>query len=547
MATAGKKTRILKLLALALILLLAVIVALPFVLDANQFRPQLESRLSSALGREVKLGKLGLSILSGSIQVEDISIADNPAFSRSPFLNAKALQVSIALKPLIFEKSVRIQGLTLKRPSISLIRSKSGEWNFSNLGNSSSGQKNAAPEQSAGFSGEAVSIKQLEIVDGQVALVHADEDRKPSIYNNVNLKVRNLSYATEFPFSLSAALAGEGTLKLNGKAGPLNRQDLMRTRMSAELEVKHFDLLASGFAAPHSGLAGIFDFTGSLNSDGGEVRSRGKATADKLQVVAGGSPASRPVSLQYAADYSLLRRTGNIVDTAVEIGKASANLSGNYEMKENNLSLKMNVHGSNMPVEDLTAMFPAFGIKLPKGAALKGGSLNANLLAEGPADRLLTSGTVEISRTRLTGFDLSGKMAAVATLAGLKSNQDTEIEKFASALTLSPAGIQVTDLQLVVPAIGALSGSGTMANDESLDFTMKALVKPGSGLLHVVKESGFGVPFFVRGTASNPKFVPDMKKAVGGLLGSVIGQGSKDGKTDGNTLQNSLRGLFKKQ
>ena len=59
--------KIVKILGIALILLIAAVIAIPFVIDANQFRPKLESELTGALGREVKLGSLKLSILSGSV------------------------------------------------------------------------------------------------------------------------------------------------------------------------------------------------------------------------------------------------------------------------------------------------------------------------------------------------------------------------------------------------------------------------------------------------------------------------------------------------
>ena len=48
-------------------LLLVSALALPFLIDPNSFRPMLESRLTQVLGREVKLGELKLSILSGSV------------------------------------------------------------------------------------------------------------------------------------------------------------------------------------------------------------------------------------------------------------------------------------------------------------------------------------------------------------------------------------------------------------------------------------------------------------------------------------------------
>jgi AsmA protein len=85
---AGKRFGAFKITAIALILVLAAIIALPLVVDVNRFKRELASELSSALGREVKLGRLKLSVLSGSVAVEDIRIADNPAFSRSPFVDA---------------------------------------------------------------------------------------------------------------------------------------------------------------------------------------------------------------------------------------------------------------------------------------------------------------------------------------------------------------------------------------------------------------------------------------------------------------------------
>ena len=68
----------------AVVILVAL--ALPFFINANQFRPILEERLTAALGREVKIGDLKLSIFSGGASASDVTIADDPAFSKEPFL-----------------------------------------------------------------------------------------------------------------------------------------------------------------------------------------------------------------------------------------------------------------------------------------------------------------------------------------------------------------------------------------------------------------------------------------------------------------------------
>ncbi len=69
--------------------LIVIVIALPFVVDVNKFKPELETQLTTALGRKVTIGNIKLAIFSGGVRVDDVSIADDPAFSKSPFLQAK--------------------------------------------------------------------------------------------------------------------------------------------------------------------------------------------------------------------------------------------------------------------------------------------------------------------------------------------------------------------------------------------------------------------------------------------------------------------------
>ena len=114
--------RILKIVGIVVIVILLVVIALPFLVNVNSFRPKLESELSTALGREVKVGNLSLSILSGSVSAEDLSISDDPAFSKDPFIRAKALKVGVEVMPLIFSKTLHVTDITLDKPEIALLR-----------------------------------------------------------------------------------------------------------------------------------------------------------------------------------------------------------------------------------------------------------------------------------------------------------------------------------------------------------------------------------------------------------------------------------------
>jgi AsmA protein len=139
--------RSLKIIGIALACLLAVLVVLPLLINVNRFRPKIESEVTGALGRPVTLGNLSLSILTGTVGVDNISISDDPAFSESPFITAKSLKVGVELMPLIFSKQLNVTGIVLVEPQITLLRSANGSWNFSSLG-ATSAKKSPEPAKS---------------------------------------------------------------------------------------------------------------------------------------------------------------------------------------------------------------------------------------------------------------------------------------------------------------------------------------------------------------------------------------------------------------
>ncbi|HEV2717730.1 MAG TPA: AsmA family protein, partial [Terriglobales bacterium] len=304
--------RALKIFGILVLILLVAAIALPFVVNVNSFRPTIESQASSALGRKVTIGNLKLSILTGSVSADDLSIADDPAFGKTPFVTAKALNVGVEVIPLVFNKTLHVTDLTLDSPQIVLLRTPAGKWNFSSLGASSANSpiktkapsgadpKNSGTDQSL----QSLSVAKLNVINGRVSIGDANGKSKPHVYDNVNVAVRNFSFSSQFPFTITADLPGGGSLKLDGKAGPINPNDAAQTPLEAKLDVKRLDLAASGFVDPSSGIAGLADFDGTVTSDGRALRSSGTMKAEKLKMSAKGSPAGRPVEVQYATEYN---------------------------------------------------------------------------------------------------------------------------------------------------------------------------------------------------------------------------------------------------
>jgi AsmA protein len=522
--------RILKIVGIVVGVLILILIALPFFIDANTFRPKLESELTDALGREVKVGNISLSLLSGAVTADNISIADDPAFSKSPFVQAKSLKVGVEMIPLIFSKTLNVTELTLNQPEIGLVKSQNGEkWNFSSLGGKNPSA--AKPATPASSTNPNLSVAKLNVNDGRLTVSEAGSDHKPHVYDKVNIEVENFSLTSSFPFTMKANLPAGGSLKLDGKAGPIDANNAAQTPLEAKVAINKMNLAESGFIDPATGIAGVADYDGTIKSDGREAKTSGKLTATNLQVVKKGSPAGRPVEVTYAVVHSLAKETGTITQGDIAMGKALAHLSGTYDAHGKVTSVNLKVNGPGMPVDELEAMLPALGVVLPPKATLKGGTLNANLAIAGPVDKLVTTGTVRLENSTMANFNLGSKLSAISALSGKNTGNDTTIQNFSSDVRVAPEGTQANNVNLTVPAIGVVTGAGTVSPANELAFKMNAAV------------GGMGIPFAIQGTTSDPRFVPDVTGLATGLLKGALNNKSNNPT---NTI-NGLTGLFNKK
>ncbi|HMD18431.1 MAG TPA: AsmA family protein [Terriglobales bacterium] len=527
-----------KIAAVVVAVLIVVIIAIPFLVNVNNFRPQIESTLTSALGRPVKVGNLGLSILSGSVQADQLSIADDPKFSSAPFIQAKSLHVGVELLPLIFSKQLNVTRLLIDHPEINLLRDRDGIWNFSSLG-SQSAQPAKAPPQNAPTAPASVNVAKLDLSDGTVTLGSTTGKRNPIVYNKVNVAVRNFSFVTAFPVTVSVQLPGGGSLKIDGSAGPINSTDTSLTPVQGKVIITKLDLSQSALVEPTLGLSGSADFDGTLNSDGHVAKASGTLKATSLKLVPKGSPAGVPVQFVFAVEHDLKNESGKIVQGDVAIGKALAKLTGTYDMHGETTSIHTTLNGQAMPVDDLEAMLPALGVILPTGSKLKGGTLTVEITSAGPLDKLVSTGSVKMSNSALAGFSVASKLSAIPGLGGKQTGNDTVIENLSSDVRNAPDGTRLDKMNVVIPSLGTVTGAGTISPSNALNFKVVAnLAGVGASLTKVVGTGSGGIPVTIGGTTSNPTFMPDMKGMVSGQVKDLVNGGKSLG---------GLGGLFGKK
>ncbi|MGC1414363.1 MAG: AsmA family protein [Candidatus Acidiferrum sp.] len=563
--------RPLRIVAIIAAVLIVLLVVVPFLIPVDKFRPTIQQKASQALGRQVEFGSLSLSLFSGSLSAENLSIGDDPKFSTSPFLTAKSLKVGVEIFPLIFSKTLNITGITIENPQVTLLHNPAGQWNYSSLGASAakSAQKADASASNTATSSADLSVQKFTLADGSI-VVGSTASQKRSTYDHVNVSASNFSMTSAFPVTVTADLPAGGKLKLDGTAGPIDQEDASLTPITAKLDVTSLNLASTGFVDSSAGLGGLLDLTADLSSQNGEAEIKGNVKISKALFIAGGAAAGVPVTVDFDTKYDLRKSTGVLDPSTLKIGGAAAHLTGTYNTAGEATVVNIKLDAKDMPAKDLEAFLPALGIILPKGTSLQAGTLNADLNLVGPLNKLITAGNVGLFNGKLAGFDLSSRMSSIASLAGIKSGKDLDIEKLTTNLRMAPNGLQAENFLAVIPSVGNLVGAGTVDSKNNLDFKMAATltttlgavgspVSEVGGILGKASggggcKSGTTVPFLIHGTTADPKFIPDVGGLAAGMLKSQLGcagglgeTGAKDASKAPTDAVKSFGGLFKKK
>jgi len=535
-----KKHPLISILVAVVVLLLLAVLLVPLFVNANTFRSTLETQLSDALGRKVTLGNLSFSVFSGGLVADNISIADDPAFSSKPFLQAKSLHIGVEVAPLLFHRQLLVTSFVADSPSINLVHNAQGTWNFSDMGRNAGSRTQNTQKESAlpNF-----TVGEIKVVNGTAVVSDVPLTGTPFTYSNLNLSASDFSFAKSFPFDLSASLPGGGLLDAKGNAGPVNQKDASDTPLNATIHLKHFDPVAAGVIQANQGVSMLADVTAQVTSNGQTLTSNGTVNAARLQLVANGSPTPNPVNISYTVNHNLDARSGQINDLSINTGGVALHVKGTYAMTGPQVTLALQLAAPNLPINQVEALLPAAGVRLPSGSSLQGGTLTANLAITGLATAPTISGPIEVDNTKLAGFDLSSKIGGLKPASG--SQGGTELQTVRANVNSSSQGTRIDNLYTSVPQLGTATGAGTVSPQGALNFQVVAKINASSGALAGLTSVGGGVlgqavstaaangiPVHIAGTTTNPVIQADLnqllQKNAGNILKQqILGSGNK--------------------
>src|SRR5580693_2249879 len=371
--------------------------------NPNDYRGTVQTKLEQQLDRKVTLGNMDLGLIPLRFRVYNLSVADDPKFSDRAFVQTQELSVSVKLLPLL-SKSVQIDSLSLDRPRVELIKNAQGVWNFATMGQKAPGTApSAAPASSQPF-----SLGELSINDGQVAITDLQNSKPRTVYDHINVKLTD--FAPDSPFNLDASVqlpgSGNQEVSLQGKGGPLSHANPASTPFKGTFELKGVQIAGLQKFLQTPALVntdGVLSGHTDIASESGKLSANGQMDLEKPRLH--GIEVGYPINLDYDVSDDLTNDVLRINKGAIKLGPTPLSVTGTVNTKPTPAQLDLNVKAANVTIAEIAHLAAAAGTAFAPGTTVTG-QINADIKAQGAADKPALNGTIAANNIQVSGKDV---------------------------------------------------------------------------------------------------------------------------------------------
>ena len=217
-----------------------------YLLDPNIYRNILQKSLTTALDREVSIGKAKINLWGGvGIAFEDFRVRDRSlAFD---LLQSKRVILKVKLLPLL-KREIKWRRIVVDRPTLRVIRDRNGQFNiFSDSPLTGGKRKETEEKVLEGLSslfGCSLAIKDGEIFFSDESL--SDSPLKTEI-RSFNFQLSKITFREVFPFQMNGKIVHskkDGLFSVNGTLQNIpENMDFSKGRMEAEVKMKGVETL----------------------------------------------------------------------------------------------------------------------------------------------------------------------------------------------------------------------------------------------------------------------------------------------------------------
>ncbi len=217
-----------------------------YLLDPNMYRNILQKSLTTALDREVSIGKAEINLWGGvGMAFEDFRIRDRSlAFD---LLQSKRLILKVKLLPLL-KREIRWRRIVVDRPKLRVIRDRDGQFNiFSDSPLTGTKRKETAEKILEGLS--SLFGCSLAIKDGEIFFSDEGLSESPLVtaIRSFNLELSKITFREVFPFQMNGKIVHskkDGQFSVNGTLQDIPEDmDFSKGRIEAEVRMKGVETL----------------------------------------------------------------------------------------------------------------------------------------------------------------------------------------------------------------------------------------------------------------------------------------------------------------
>ncbi len=399
-----------------IVIIVGLLLALPHIIDVNQYRGQIQSELQQRLGRPVQMGELSLGVFPVRVEANNVTIGEDPSFhSTVPFAQVSQLDVSVKLLPLL-SKNIEIKSLELKRPRIELIRNAQGSWNFASLGNAPvapstpQAQKPSKPatapaQPSSSQPSSQFTLGELQISDGQIAVTDYQKHQSRAVYDHIDVALKDFAPGKPFSVDLTAHLPGSGsqTLSVSGDGGPINNADLTSTPFKGTVKFNQVSLSGAQKFLNSSALAGTDAvITGSTDLTNASGNMSAAGTLKLQDAIVHGVQVGYPITADFNIADNLNSDVIQIKKCDLKLGSTPLSVNGTLNTRPNPSVVDVNISTSNASIQDAARLAAAFGVAFSTNTTIAG-QVTANVHAQGPTSQMAFNGNISAHNLEMSG------------------------------------------------------------------------------------------------------------------------------------------------
>jgi len=245
-----------------LFLVIAAIIAAPYLLNVDALKTWGEGQATAYLGREVTIEDASFSWAGPKVKLSGLSIAEAEGMGDGPFASFQSFDLKLRLADL-FRLRLSVEHIVLSAPRITVLRKKNGRFNFDDILDSINQPTAVAALPYAAMDPGAdgikappidLLVKEIRIESGEVFYSDAANPRlsKGITIEGIELTLRDLSL--DKPVTISAALRIGGPspnqspnqskdVQFDGTVGPVGKVILPgKIPFDLKLEILPFEL-----------------------------------------------------------------------------------------------------------------------------------------------------------------------------------------------------------------------------------------------------------------------------------------------------------------